>query len=199
MPQVYFQSTGVEELLEDIEAVLMRDINQALDTVYQRREPSDVLRAQRRGVPYEAIKYDYVPPSHFHIGNFPSLVLEEVPPEAYPYIVITIEDYTPDQEDARSDHVNVYRQTLATHALAKALPEEGSDIVFRRAVRMGEAIYISLASDPHMQKLLSGLSNPVRGQHSIPWTYQHEGHGDKFWFQAVGTNYAIKSHTTSYQ
>jgi hypothetical protein len=149
-------------------------------------------------VPYIPLTYDDIPPDHFHTGNFPSLVLEEVPEEAYPYIVLTVEDYIPDIEDARQDHLNVFRENLVIHCLAHATPEEGSEVVFRRAVRMAEAVYLCFASDPTMQSALSGISNPTRGQHSIPWTYQFKGRGENHWFQAVGTSYAIKNYSSMY-
>ena len=91
--------------------------------------------------------------------------------------------------------------------LAKAEPagtldgvsiDAASDIVFRRAVRMGEAVHLVLHSDPGTNRLLAGSSNPTRGQQSLPWTYQHNGIGENFWFQAVGTTYAIKSYTGPY-
>ena len=39
------------------------------------------------------LEYEEVPPKHVYVGNFPSLVLEEVGPDAYPYIAVTLEDY----------------------------------------------------------------------------------------------------------
>lgn len=198
-PLVYERSTGLEELLDEIEIVLMRDINDALAEVYDRMRERDQARALRRNEPYEPLEYHAVPPEHFHTGNFPSLVLDEVPKEDYPYIVLTVESYSPDAEDARQDHLNVFRDALVVHCLAHAEPDEGSEVVFRRAVRMGEAVYLSLASDPLMRAALSGASNPVRGQHSVPWTYQHKGRGKDHWFQAVGTSYAIKTYTSHYQ
>lgn len=195
---VLSQSTGVEEALDEIEVVLIRDINPALDEVYSRRVQSDKDRAERRQIPYVAIEYEEVPPSHFHTGNFPSLVLEEVPKDAYPYVVLTIDDYTADPADAQNDHMNVYRDAVVVHCLAKASPQEGSEVVFRRAVRMGEAVFLALASDSSMQKRLGGLSNPLRGQPSIPWTYQDKGRGKDWWYQAVGTSYAIRTYTSMY-
>ena len=199
MSRVFARSTGVEELLDEVEIVLMRNINPALAEVYERRELADRARAERREIPYVPIERDDIPVAHFHTGNFPSLVLEEVPKEAYPYVVITVEDYAPDAEDPRQDHMNVYREALSVHCLAQASPAEGSEVVFRRAVRMGEAVFLSLGSDAAMQSRLSGFSNPVRGQHSVPWTYNHKGRGKDWWFQAVGTSYAIKNYTSMHQ
>jgi hypothetical protein len=198
MSRVIAKSTGVEELLDEMEIVLIRDINEALAEVYARRQQSDIDRAQRRGVNYVPMEYDEVPTDHFHTGNFPSLVLEEVPPESYPYIVLTIEDYSPDPESAAHDQMNVYRDAISVHCLASATPEEGSEIVFRRAVRLGEAVFLSLMSDGQMSRRLASLSNPVRGQASVPWTYRKEGRGEKHWFQAVGTQFAIKNYTSMF-
>ena len=195
---------GTEELLDIIESAIIRDVNEALAAIYERRAAGDVARAELRGEEYVPLTYEEIEPSHVYVGNFPSLVLEEVGPEAYPYIAVTVEDYLPDVEDTRLDHVDVYRSGFTIHCLAKSAPQgdingvnidAASDIVFRRAVRMGEAVHLVINSDPATSRLISGSSNPTRGQQSLPWTYQHNGRGPNFWFQAVGTSYAIKSYT----
>jgi hypothetical protein len=196
---VYFQSTGVEELVDEIETVLIRDVNDALETVYNRREAADTERAARRNIPFVPIEYDEVPPEHFHVGNFPSLALDEVPLEAYPYIVITIEDFLPDAENSMEDHRNVYRDAVVIHCLSQASLDEGSEVVWRRAVRMGEAVFISLMSEPTLQNRLANLGNPVRGRQSIPWKAPISGHGDDWWYQSCGMQFAVKSVTTMYQ
>lgn len=192
---VWLNSTGTEELLDVVEEVLTRDINDALAQVYERNVERDEARAARRGVEYVALTYDDVPPDHFHTGNFPSLVLEEVPRDAYPYIVLTIEEYAPSPEDLLMDQINVFRENLVVHCLVKADPDEGSEIVFRRAIRMGEAVYLVLASEPSLRSALTAFSNPQRGQHSIPWTAPHKGRGEDYWYQAVGTTYALRNRT----
>jgi hypothetical protein len=198
---------GTEELLDLIESAIILNVNDALSVVYERRVPLDQARAELRGVPYEPLEYDEVPPGHVWAGNFPSTVLEEVGPEAYPYIAITLDDYVPDAEDLMQDHVNVYRNGFTVHSLAKADPEgvaEGqgidpaSDKVLRRAIRMAEAVHLVAYQDPSLSRLISGSSNPTRGQHSLPWRYQKDGVGPNLWFQAVGTTYAIKSYTTGW-
>jgi hypothetical protein len=199
MSFIAIRSTGVEEILDLVEDVVIANINDALDEVYHRRADSDVARAARRDVEYEPLTYEPVPPNHFHTGNFPSLVLEEVPPSAYPYIVLTIEEFVPDPEDLRTDHLNVYRDALVVHCLAKASNTEGPEVVFRRAVRMGEAVFLTLGGDPQMSRMLGAFSNPTRGQHSIPWTSQHKGRGVDFWYQSVGMSYAIKSFTSMFE
>lgn len=198
MTVIIQRSTGIEELLDLVEEVLIDGLNDALTEVYARREQADMDRAARRSIAYVALTYEQVPDDHYHVGNFPSLVLEEVPPDEYPYIVLTIEDFMPDAEDPRQDQVNVYRDALVVHCLAKATTAEGPEAVFRRAVRMGEAVYLALGSDPSMSRALGTFSNPTRGQHSIPWTSQHKGRGINFWYQAVGMSYAIKSYSTMY-
>ena len=198
---------GTEDLLAIIESAIIRDVNDALSVVYERRTQADQDRAALRGEAYVPLEYEEVPPNHVYVGNFPSLVLEEVGPDAYPYIAVTVEDYVPDAEDIRNDHVDVYRSGFTVHCLAKSAPQgdlngvnidAASDIVFRRAVRMGEAVHLVLNNDPAASRIISGSSNPTRGQQSLPWTYQHNGRGPNFWFQAVGTSYAIKSYTSSF-
>jgi hypothetical protein len=206
-PYLSESAIGTEELLDIIESAIIRDINEALAAIYERREDGDIARAALRGEEYVALTYEEIVPSHVYVGNFPSLVLEEVGPEAYPYIAVTPEDYMPEAEDIRMDQTHVFRSGFTVHCLAKAEPQgtlEGvnidgaSDIVFRRAVRMGEAVHLVLHSDPGTSRLISGSSNPTRGQQSLPWTYQHNGQGPNFWFQAVGTSYTIKSYTGPY-
>jgi len=194
---IWLNSTGTEELLDAVEEVLIENINDALAQVYERNVERDQARAMRRGVEYVALTYDEVPPDHFHTGNFPSLVLEEIPRDAYPYIVLTIEEYAPSAEDLLMDQINIFRENLVVHCLAKADPDEGSEIVFRRAIRMGEAVYLTLASEPSLRSALAAFSNPQRGQHSIPWTAPHKGRGEDYWYQAVGTTYALRNRTIS--
>jgi hypothetical protein len=198
MPVTHSKSTGVEELLDQVETVLIRDINPALAEVYARREQSDIDRAERRSLPYIPMEYDEVPADHFHIGNFPSLALDEVPHDSYPYVVLTVEDLVPDAENSFQDQRNIYRESLSVHCLAKSSFEEGVDIVFRRAVRMGEAVFISLMSERTLRSNLA-LPNPARGRYSIPWDDSAQGHGDTFWFQACGLSFAIKSYTSMYE
>jgi len=203
-PYLSEELVGTEELLDMIESAIIQNVNDALSTVYERRAPLDQARAELRGEDYVPLEYEDVPASHVWAGNFPSTVLEEVGPEAYPYIAITLDDYIPDAEDLQLDHVSVFRNGFTVHSLAKADPEgvvngqgidPASDKVLRRAVRMSEAVHLVLNHDPVTSRLISGVSNPTRGQHSLPWRYQREGVGPNLWFQAVGTTYAIKSYT----
>jgi hypothetical protein len=213
-PFLVQSAIGTEEILDVIERVLITDINPALAAVYDRRVALDQARAELRGEPYVPLEYEDVPPTHVWIGNFPSVVLEEVGPEAYPYVAVTTDDFNPDAEDGRLDHSSVYRMPFTVHCLVKATPEDGldsgidydphgidpaSNIVFRRAVRMSEAVFLALGSNADTARMIQGFSNPLRGQQSIPWRYQHKGRGPNFWFQAVGTSYAIKAYTTMHQ
>lgn len=201
MANVIYRSTGVEELLDQVEEVLIRDINDMLAEVYERRVEADQARAARRRVEYIPLTYEEVPAANFHSGNFPSLALEQVPKDSYPYIVLTVEDWAPTAESARLDHVNSYRDALSVHCLASASPKEHDppELVYRRALRMGEAVYLALASSTSMRSALAGFDNPTRGQSSIPWTDQHKGHGDDWWFQSVGTSYGLRAYTSMYQ
>ncbi len=188
-----------EVMLDDIEIVLSGGINEALVDVYASLEDRDIARAERRGVEYVALTYNEVPPDHFHVGNFPRQVLKDVPNEMYPYIVLAVEDMVPDAESANQDHMTVFRQALAIHSLAMASEDEGSEVVYRRALRMGVAVHTVLMSDRRTSRMLSGLVNPTRGQSSIPWTYREGGRNDKrAWYQAVGLSYAIKLYTSRY-
>lgn len=190
---------GTEAMLDDIEVALQVEINPALAAVYDALAERDEKRALRRGVPYVPMEPVDIPVDHFHVGNFPRMVLEEVPGEMYPYIVLAIEDATPDSEAGSQDHQVVFRQALAVHSLASASNEEGSEVVYRRAMRMGEAVHLVMSTNPTCKRLLRGIPNPTRGQSSIPWTYRTNGRNqNRAWYQAVGLSYAIKIYTTSY-
>jgi hypothetical protein len=190
---------GGELLLDDIEIALQGQINSALMHVYDSLALRDQARAFRRGVEYVPMVPVEIPPEHFHVGNFPRMVLEEVPSDMYPYVVLAIEDMVPDAESGSQDHVNVFRQGIAVHSLASSTDEEGSEIVYRRAMRMAEAVHLILSTDPMCKQLLKGIPNPTRGQSSIPWTYRTNGRNqNRNWYQAVGLTYAIKIYTTSY-
>src|SRR5262245_21295013 len=106
-PYLSEQILGLEELLDAVESAIIRDINDALTVIYGRRAAADQARAALRGEEYVPIEFETVPPNHVHVGNFPSLVLEEVGPDAYPYVAVTTEDYSPDVEDPRLDQVSV--------------------------------------------------------------------------------------------
>lgn len=188
-----------EIVLDDIESVLQADLNAALAEVYAGLEARDQARAVRRGVEYVPLTYSDVPADHYHVGNFPRQVLKDVPNELYPYIVLAVEDLTPDAESANQDHISVFRQALSVHSLASASDEEGSEVVYRRALRMGVAVHMVLMSDSVTSRMLSGLVNPQRNQASIPWTYRDGGRNEnRAWYQAVGISYAIKLYTSRY-
>jgi len=199
MPQLIHSALGLEEIFDVVAVAIISDINSALDTVYARRNPLDKALAEARGIDFEPLTYDEVPRHHVHIGNFPSLAFDEVAPEEYPYIALTLEDYSPDPEDPSQDHMNVFRDGIVVHCLSQASEHEGAEVVFRRSCRMAEAVFIVLASNSETQRMFSGLSNPIRGRPSIPWRYQKDGYGENGWFQAIGTQYQIKSYTTIYQ
>ena len=188
-----------EAILDGIEMALQSDLNDALVVVYAGLAERDEARALRRGIPYVAMTYDDVPQDHYHVGNFPRQTLNDVPNEFYPYIVLAIEDLVPDAESGNQDHMVVLRQALAVHSLAMASEEEGSEIVYRRALRMGVAVHTVLMSNPTTSQMLKGLVNPTRGQSSIPWTYRADGRNSgRAWYQAVGLSYAIKLYTSRF-
>jgi hypothetical protein len=88
MSRILQHTLGAEEFMDVIEIALVNDLDEALSAVYEVQAPRDMARALRRGIEYVPITWDVVPPDHFHVGNFPRLTLEQVPPEIYPYIVL---------------------------------------------------------------------------------------------------------------
>lgn len=193
-------SIDVEPMLDEIEIVLQSDLNDALVHVYAELEPRDIARAERRGVEYQPLLPQEIPADHYHIGNFPRQVLKDVPNEMYPYLVLAVEDMVPDAESASEDHMQVHRQALVVHSLAMGTDEEGSEVVYRRALRMGVAVHTALMSNGVTSNMLKGLVNPQRGQSSVPWTYREGGHNERrAWYQAVGISYAVKIYTSLYR
>jgi hypothetical protein len=187
MSLVYQTGIGIEEVADRINAALA-----AQETFW---EQADRDRAAFRGVEYVRINLEPVSPDSFHIGNIPSLVKEEIPKDQYPYIAITPTDMVPDPADAENDHINVHRSGVGIHSVAKASPVEGPEFAFRRAARMAEAIYSVVVGDKDLKRMLQGLSNPLRAQLSETFVFQPGGHGDDWFWQAAGTQWAVKSYS----
>lgn len=197
MPTIY-QGIGIEALVDDISGTLRAKLNAQLDVQAAKWAPLDQARAAEAGVSYTPITLEPVDPASFHVGNVPSLVRDDLALDDYPYVAVTFEDAAPDPENDRHDHMNVLRDALTIHAIAKAEKSaDGAEIVFRRAARMAEAIYAVVMGDSKLSRMLTGVSNPMRVELSQPFLFNPEGLEDQDWFWlAAGTQYAIKNYTT---
>lgn len=195
----FYDGLGVEELVDEIEFVLRDQLNGRLVEQDAYWAPRDQDRATKRGEDYVPITLEPVKPNAFHAGNIPSLVNEQALMEDdYPYVAIVPQDVAHDPSSQNEDQRNVFQNQISIHAIAKASPSEGPEIAYRRAVRMAEAIYVTVLEEPTLRSKLRGIANPVRVQVSEPFPFNPKGHGpDSFW-QAAGTQYAIKNLTVSH-
>jgi hypothetical protein len=194
------EGLGIEELVDQVETVLSESLNDMIDQRNAYWVPLDQERAAMRGVAYEPIVVDAIADDAFHTFNIPSLVREEFNTlDNIPYVAIVPDDSAPDAEDARQDHRNVQQQLLSIHSIARTMtPAEDPELAGRRAVRIADAIYMTVLSDMRLSRKLKPLSNPVRVRVSEPFVFNVEGHGDEdYYWQAAGVQYAVKSYTTA--
>ena len=59
-PYLSESALGTEELLAIIESAIIRDINDALATIYERRTAGDMARAELRGEEYVPLTYEEI-------------------------------------------------------------------------------------------------------------------------------------------
>lgn len=191
-----FRGLGIEDLVDLMSDTMEDKLNTALDRQFANREPKDQARADRRGVDYVPITLPHVDPTSFYVGSIPSLIRDDLPDSAYPYVAVTFDDATPDPENERQDHRNVYRETLMVHTIAKATLVEGPEFAFRRAARMAEAAYSVVMGDGQLKRLVQGVSNPMRALISEPFRVSLDGNdANDFYWQAAGTQWVAKSYT----
>ena len=194
------EGLGTEELIDEVETVLRELLNQTITDRNAYWVPLDQQRAAMRGTDYVAIEVDPIADSAFYAFNIPSLVREEFNQlENIPYVAIVPDDSAPDAEDARQDQRNVRQQLLSIHTIARTMtPTEDPELAGRRAVRIADAVYMTVLSDPRLSRKLKPLSNPVRVRVSEPFPFNPEGHGDDdYYWQAAGVQYAVKNYTTA--
>jgi hypothetical protein len=188
---------GIEDLVDLMVDTLEAKLNDQLAVIAAMRDPLDEARAARRGVPYVPITLDPIPPTGFHTGSVPSFIMgDDLEPGAYPYVAVTFDDESPDPEDARHDHLNVYRNILMIHTIAKATLAEGPEFAWRRAVRMSEAAYRVVQGDAQLKRVEKGASNPMRALISEPFRVSIDGIDDNdFLWQTAGAQYVAKNYT----
>lgn len=198
MPAI-FDGLGVEQLADEIEDALRDKLNDQLTVTEATWEPIDRARATRRQQRYIPVTLDPVLPDAFYFGSLPSLMAgDDLSPNDFPYVAVTVEDISPHPEDSVSDHLNVFLGTMTVHGLAKADTTEGrniaAELVVRRALRMSEAIYAVISSS--LSRRLAGLSNPQRVRASEPFVFNPEGREDTEWFwSAAFTQWGIRNYT----
>lgn len=195
----FYEGIGLEELVDEVESVLRGNLNTALQEQDVFWAPRDEARSVMRGHDYIPITLEPVNPGSFHAGSIPSLVAEkDLPLEDYPYVAIVPNDTAPDPSDANEDQRRVMQNQISIHAIAKSSPTEGPEFAYRRACRMAEAIFATVLGHRSLKRKLMGLSNPVRVQVSEPFLFNPKGHGPDYFWQAAGTQYAIKNLTKAH-
>lgn len=192
------RSTGfaIEQIVWEIERILLASYDDARMVIDAAAVAMDQERADLRGVAYVPIVTEPVPAENIHPGQLPSFVREDDRLTNYPLIAIEPTRVAPDAEDARQDQQNVHLDFVTIHVGAKASPEEAEDVVYRRTVRMAEAIYWLVRNNPRLHHILKGVSNPMTGLLSEPWRYPAiDGHGDEWWFRVCGQEFQIKNYS----
>lgn len=203
MPSVY-EGIGTERLVDEVFLVMIEKFNDALLTQQAAGEQLDSERAARLGITLPPISLEQVdanqrvgfPYGNFHVGSIPSFVQTEDRVVNYPCLVVMPGRTTPDAEDAVMDHYSVLSNALVFHSFAKASPAEGTEMAYRRAQRMAEAVHTVVCVDNAVRRIVSGVSGPLIVERSEPWLFPAEdGHGDDWSWVAVMTQYNVKNYS----
>lgn len=187
---------AVEQIAWEIERTLLESYDDARMAVDRAAVAMDQERADLRGVAYVPIVTEPVPAENIHVGYLPSFVREDDHVGNYPLVAIEPTRVGPDAEDARQDQQDVFLDMVTIHVGAKASPAEGEDVVYRRTVRMAEAVFYLVRTNTRLTRILRGMSNPMQGLLSEPWKYPAEdGHGEEWWFRVCGQEYQVKNYS----
>ena len=203
MPTI-LEGIGTERLVDEVFLIVYETFNDALVTQQVRGEQLDAERATRLGFGLPLTTLDPVvadprvgfPYGNFHVGSIPSFIQTDDRVENYPCVVVMPGRTTADAEDAIMDDYSVLSNALVFHSFAKASPAEGTEVAYRRAQRMAEAVHTVIAVDHRLRRIVSGVSGPTLIERSEPWLFPAEdGHGDDWSWVAVMTQYQIKNYS----
>lgn len=195
MPTLY-EGLGTEELLDNIDLVLRRELNTAIDYQQVSWDQHDQERATEIGKPYTQLVLEKVDPVNFHVGSIPSFVQQEDRLTYYPMVATAPGNTVPDAEDAIADQYSIFQNAVEIHAFTRANPIEGATIAWRRAERMSEAIHQVISTDVNLRRVVAGISGPLFVRRTEPWAYPVEdGHGEDWWFYGIGRTYQIKNYS----
>lgn len=202
---VLFEGLGTEEIIDEVFVTVRSRFNDMLAIQQDLGDERDKELAQRLGVDWEQVVLEEVPVEprdgfpygNYHIGSIPSFVQIEDRVDHYPMIVVMPGRTTPDPEDASADQYNIYSNAVAIHCFARANPQDGPEVCYRRAMRMAEAVHqLTISTD--LRKIVSGVSGPLLVDRSEPWFFPaQDGHGEEWCWQAVMHQYQIKNYSQS--
>jgi hypothetical protein len=203
MPTI-LEGLGSERLVDEVFLVMVEQFNDALAQQQARGDQLDQERAARLGITLPTITLEPVnanpnvgfPYGNFHVGSIPSFIQTDDRVVNYPCLVVMPGRTTPSAEDARMDHYSVFSNLLVFHSFAKASPDEGTEFAYRRAQRMAEAVHMVVNGDPHIRRIVQGVSGPTLVERSEPWLFPSEdGHGDDWSWVAVMTQYQVNNYS----
>lgn len=203
MPTI-LEGIGTERLVDEVFLIMLEKFNDALLVQQARGELLDAERAVRLGFALPPVVLDPVsadpregfPYGNFHVGSIPSFVQTDDRVSNYPCLVVMPGRTTPDAEDSVMDHYSVLSNALVFHCFAKASPAEGTEISYRRAQRMAEAVNTVVGVDNNLHRIASGISGPTLVDRSEPWLFPAEdGHGEDWSWVAVMTQYQVKNYS----
>lgn len=194
-----YPGIGTEELCDDFEVALMATLDDTIPVVNALREERDQARALRRGIDYEPLVVEPVPPENYHTLSVPSFVEDGGKPSSYPLIAIVPGQFGQDPESARQDHFDVFSQYVTVHAFAKATPKEGPEVGGRRAIRLIECVYRIANTDQKLRRALRQHPNMTSGRFSEPWLFpaSEDGIGEDWYWQAAYAEFQIKNNAVS--
>lgn len=192
----YYQGLGTEDVVDDVYVVFRQRFNDALAVQQTIGDERDATRAEILGEAPVLIELESVPDANFHAGSIPSFVQTSDKASDYPMVVVKPNRTNPDPEDARQDNFNVYVSALEIHSFARARPNEGATVAYRRAMRMAEAAHQVVRTDAAIKRKLSGVSGPVLVDRSEPWMFPAEdGHGEDWCWMAVMHLYQVRNYS----
>jgi hypothetical protein len=193
-----FDGLGAEAMVDEVFLVFRERLNAAIASQQERYVGQDQRRAAIMGVPYKPLILEPIPVENFHAGSIPSFVTDDDREGNYPMCVVVPGRTVPDGEDASADQYDVFNNLVAIHVFARATMsnEEGFDLVYRRSMRMAEAVHQIVKTDRDLRKMFAGVSGPVLVERSDPWTFpSQDGHGDEWVWQAVMHQYQVKNYS----
>ena len=195
MPSI-LMGLGAEEIVDEAFLVVRESLNDAIAAQKTRWDDMDKTRATRMGSVWSQLVVEEVPADNFHIGSIPSFVQTDDRVAHYPMVVVTPGRTIPDGEDARMDHYSVYQNAVSFHSFARANPEEGAEVAYRRAMRMAEAVHRVVHLERGLRQLVAGVSGPILVDRSEPWFFPAEdGHGEDWCWMAVMHQYQVKNYS----
>jgi len=197
------EGLGTEEVLDEVFNVMYLHFNDELAVQQDVGNQLDADRATLLGVgvptvelePVDSTPKDGFPYGNFHIGSIPSFVQTEDRVANYPMLVVAPGRTIPDPENVMTDQYDVFQNGVSIHCFARASLEQGVEMVYRRVMRMAEAVH-NVVNSTSLRRIVAGTSGPILVDRSEPWRFPHEdGHGDDWYWMAVMHQYQVKNYS----